>query len=360
MGICLPAKARRKVTVGELRRLGLKGDKYRITLSDYDGPNQISGRINDVVRIIKTARKTGDKQLMLQGLDILRTMKARVKKQKQRISFDKADSFFERRYKTTYVQLLRDISFRTMEDISKYLTEHAGESRLVLFPTLGSIFNYYVARGILNEIRIQRAKKGLHTNLRLATIDNAGNEVGAGKITDTEVIARGLNPLDNSTLNTEFYNWRINYAKEQIKHMVDVAEQETGIKPRSITIVDTFGGSGTTYNIIVNGAEKLGLSLHRFVGATERQNLSFDGQNISGNDLFLKTTTGKVYPLYQLHNMKTDTIDKMRQYRAPRFDINLDYIRRHNAIDKRKISRIKEMLFYFGRIFYLLGVPRNY
>lgn len=232
----------------------------------------------------------------------------------------KFNNFFKKRYGVSYTDLVERMK-PSLKNIGSYLKEHSHEDCVVLFPMRGSVFNYYVARGILNQIRLENAKLGKQTRIRLYTINVAA---------------------DSNNPNTMSEYVTLQLAK--------IFGNRMPARVAMFDIVDV----GRVTNVMKQGLQNLRVPEETFdiVRVSGDQNISkYSRTFLMPQTLFAKTGSGKVYPRTHISNLP-DELANERSYHH-------EYKSIKNVSDDgpllyERIGDIREMLFYLGRAYYRL------
>lgn len=265
-----------------------------------------------------------------------------------KIRREAADIYFFKNFNVLYGDLLPRFGW-SASVIKKHLLKHATRSgHLVLFPLLGSLFNYYMAKGIHQEM----LRVGLGRGLKLLTIQTppsslglvSDKEIKAGEAYLNEQVeailkknkAYTISILDFRSRGRTIDRITWSFLRKGIRFLgyndpgehqtIDFtpAEQRNNQRKRLAHLDDLY--SGALY------AEDLDLA-----GKVAKER---DRCTVKPAFLFIKTMSGKVFPLSHLKEMQE----------KPPFVFPLD-----EKEQQARIGFIKELLIAFGRVYYYLG-----
>jgi len=244
-----------------------------------------------------------------------RALKKLGLKGKGKVTVESAEEFFLDMYGMSYKELQKKLGpeERFKKDTPLLLLGFLHgvkdeKKHVILFPLAGMLFIYYMARGILYEMQ----SEGLAKGISLYTVQTAAMTLNYD-----------ADRYDKSALQ--------DYTRLQLKKII----KRSGAK--SISVVDEIA-LGRTLSLIREVAAENAVPLIHIIDAYHGGNLP---GMISPRDVVLKQKHGKVIPLS--HARKMD-IPKDTSYR---------FFLEHS--DAFSIGYVKELLFYFGRVYYRMA-----
>ncbi|MEK6969417.1 MAG: hypothetical protein AABW48_03240 [Nanoarchaeota archaeon] len=308
--------------------------------------------VDDVVAVLSQPEKKQKKTLA--ELFRRRQLRTLGLKGSKKIRRETADIYFFKNFHLVYNDLLLQLGW-SAGVIKKHLLKYASPpDHLVLFPLLGSLFNYYVAKGIHQEM----LRGGLGKGLKLLTIQPPPAAYDDEEKSSKEAII---------------------YLNEQVKLILKKNKADT------FTILD-FSSRGGTIDRISRAFQREGIHYRGYddpkehqeinlTPAAERNNLkkrleqlddlrheAFIAKDykleieiqteidrckkyrIRPTSLFVRTRRGKIIPLSHLQEMQ----EKPKLYSTV-------FPSGEAPEQTARISFIKELLIAFGRVYYYLG-----
>ena len=217
------------------------------------------------------------------------------------VTEEKADKYFAQ-FGTTYKKLLRNMNFTNRDDFTRLyhiLDQWKHEDALLLFPLRGQLFNYFVAKGIADEMQ----KEDATINLRIRTIQTSSEANENGMRHDASV-----------------------FLQQQTQALLRS-------NPKHIVVVD-YILSGRTNKQIADAFARFGRTIDDTPQVSEDQILHLLGLTIPVSLLVVKTATGQTMP--QPHALKLPKYTTWHMLSPEKEYCN--------------IAPVKEVLMIFGRI----------
>ncbi|MBI5884885.1 hypothetical protein HZB89_02185 [archaeon] len=244
-------------------------------------------------------------------------------KGKKQLNLKAANEFFDKRYGISYADLAYQMGRSVLYDITKTLELQSAcnqtQKHLIVFPLIGSLFNYYFARGVLSQMRLE----GKGKNIKLATIVPMIGNSKAEKRFDEKT---GENKIHAGSLDK--------YALKIIKPQMEKLFRKEKIGGG--TMID-YVSQGRTFALLGKEFKKafteqkikgnLQPEFHGLHTAAEHQVLRIKGQAITPESLVVKFN--QFYALPSKLSLATKESAALR-------------------------AKARELLFYLGRAYYSL------
>lgn len=309
--------------------------------------------VDDVVAVLSQPEKK-QKKTLAELFRRRRQLRSLGLKGSKKIRREAADIYFFKNFHLIYNDLLLQLGW-SAGIIKEHLLKYASRpGHLVLFPLLGSMFNYYVAKGIHQEM----LRAGLGKDLKLLTIQTppAGNTRVLGY--DPKIVQASevyLNKQVELILKkNKAHTFSVLDFKSQGETIgrITRAFEQRGVNylgyddPREHHIIDLTPAAERNYfkkrldeldNLY---SEALGAKNYQLTKELMEEMDRCNKYRITSKSLFVKTLTGKVIPISHLKEMQEKPA--------------LNYLEEDQE-QKAKIGFIKELLIAFGRVFYYLG-----
>ncbi len=231
---------------------------------------------------------------------------AKTRINKTEISLDEVRSFFKY-LGADFDQLSENFHQFYLLKIADFLKDYYVTKELVLFPLTGSLFNYYISRGILSQIELSR---NIKSRMRLRTIKTYRDD---------------YRPEQN-----------FNLVDEQVKKLIEKTD------PAYFSIID-FVSSGGTVDLIKQIFKSTNVKFHTTISITEHQSFDFKGKRVNIHSFITKE-----------YDRNSDELE-IDSLRIPNSHKPLSYIITQNIDPSNRMGDVKELLFYFGRFFYALN-----
>lgn len=226
------------------------------------------------------------------------------------VTKEKADLFFAQ-YGTSYEQLLRELNhpLECTSAVFQTLSRWRHADALLIFPLRGQLFNYYIARGMAEEMR----RNDPTVNLRIRTMQTARFEYES---------------------NSTTWNAGTQFLKMQAERLLHTT-------PKEIIVMDLMD-TGATQGYIKEAFAAHGRTISNFASVGERQVIHALGFAMSPNEILAKTATGQAIPHQNAAQLPKDTAWYTR------------YGTNSPEQCRSRLEFVREMLFIFGRIYFYL------